>query len=202
MSTRNILSIILVFLGITSAILPERKNDSIELDEEDMLREMLSEHNYVSSDELADLLILGDPSIRIIDVRPADDFDQPIPRAINIPVDSILSDNYLGFFAQREMKNIIYGGKDKYATQVWMIMKQKGYLNNYILKGGLEQWEETILDPKLPASTASEDEFERYRTRLAAKQYFTGEKALPKVQIEPLIPLPTRERKKVQGGCS
>lgn len=202
MSTRTILSITLVFLGITSAILPERKNDSLELTEEDMLREILSEHNYVSTDQLADLLILGDPSVRIIDVRPAEDFNDPIPRAINIPVDSVLSENFLGFFAQKGMKNIIYGSEDKYATQVWMIMKQKGYLNNYILTGGLARWKETILDPALPESTASEEEFERYRTRLAAKQYFTGEKALPKVQVEPLVPIPTRERKKVQGGCS
>lgn len=202
MNTRVILSIMIIVLGATSAILPSRKNDSIELNEEQMLREILMDKNYVSTDELADILINGDPSVRIIDVRPANEFKDPIPRAINIPFDSLFTEKYLPYFDQFAVKNVIYSADEQLAVQTWMIMKQKGYMNNYLLEGGLNRWKSTILDPQLPASTEPEEAFEEYRKRLAAKQYFTGARALPEVQIESIGPIKRRERKKVEGGCS
>lgn len=202
MSARVILSIIIIVLGATSAILPDRTNSSIELNERQLLQEILMDKNYVTADELADILINGDPSVRIIDVRPASEFKEGIPRAINIPFDSIYSENWLPFFDQFAMKNVIYAADEKTAVEVWMLMKQKGYLNNYLLKGGLEGWKSTILDPKLPSSTEPQEAFDTYRKRLAAKQYFTGAKELPKVQIQPIAPIQRREKKKVQGGCS
>lgn len=189
-------------LGATSAILPSRKNSSIELNERQLLQEILLNKNYVTADELADKLINGDPSVRIIDVRPEKEFNDPIPRAINIPFDSILTEKYLPYFDQFATQNVIYSEGEQLAVQVWMIMKQKGYMNNYLLKGGLSQWENDILNPALPPSTAPEEAFEEYRKRLAAKQYFTGAKALPKVQVEPVGPIQRRTRKKVEGGCS
>ena len=202
MNTRIILSIVIVVLGATAAILPERKNSSIELNEREMLMEIMSAKNYVNVDELADILINGDPSVRIIDVRPASEFKDPIPRAINIPFDSLFSENYLYYFDQLSTKNVIYAEDDELASLTWMIMKQKGFQNNYLLKGGISEWSDKILDPKLPESTEPEDAFEAYRKRLAAKQYFTGAAALPKVQVEPIGPIQKRTKKKVEGGCS
>ena len=92
MKSREILSIIIISLGIMGAMLPGRKNDSIALNEKELLQEMLLETNYISVDELAHLLISGDPSIQLIDVRPASDFKEPLPRAINIPIDSLFSE--------------------------------------------------------------------------------------------------------------
>jgi len=202
MNARIIFSIIVVVFGATAAMLPQKKNSSIELNEKQLLQEMLLNDNYVSVDELADLLIAGDPSVRIIDVRPASDFKKPIARAINIPYDSIFSENYLAYFDQLGMQNVIYSGDDQLAVQTWMLMKQKGYLNNYLLQGGLEEWNSKILDPQLPKDTDPEEMFVQYNKRMAARQYFTGGKALPKVQVEPVVPIQRRKKKKVQGGCS
>ncbi|MAX27774.1 MAG: hypothetical protein CMJ19_25040 [Phycisphaeraceae bacterium] len=202
MNTRQIFSIIVLALGLTAAILPNKRNDSFTLNEEELLQEMLLGKNYVSTDELADLLISGDPSIQIIDVRPAEEFKDPIRGAINIPIDSLFSDTYGYLFDQLVMKNIIYSENDQLATQVWMITKQLGYKNNYLLKGGLNAWESTILDPETPSQSASVSEWDIYRRRMAARQYFTGAKALPKVDVTPILPIQGRKKKKVQGGCS
>ena len=202
MKSREIFSVIILAMGLIAAILPGRKNDSIQLNERELLQEMLLETNYISVDELAQLLISGDPSVQLIDVRPISEFKDPLPRAINIPIDSIFSENYAYMFDQNIMKNVIYGLDDETATQVWMITKQLGYANNYLLKGGLQVWKKDILDPQYPKQTASQDEFDLYQKRMAARQFFTGAQSLPKATFKPIAPIKGRKKKKVQGGCS
>lgn len=202
MKIRIILSVVIVVLGATAAILPERSNSYVELNEHQMLQEMLLSENYITVDELSDLLIDGDPSVRIIDVRAAMDYKKPIPRAINIPFDSIFSENYIGYFDQFAMKNVIYSQNDQLAVQVWMLMKQQGFKNNYLLEGGLEAWKTKILDPQAPDTSDPQEAFELYRKRLASKQYFTGSKSLPVIKMEPIAPIQRRAKKKVEGGCS
>ncbi len=200
--TRQIVSIIVLALALTAAVLPGKKNDSIALTEKGLLQEMLLETNYISVDELSDLLINGDPSIQLIDVRPAAAFNKPIPRAINIPIDSVFSETYSYLFDQNIKKNIIYGQSDREATQIWMITRQLGYSNNYLLKGGLEAWERDILDPQYPPQSAAREAFDLYEKRMAARQFYSGAKALPKVQFTPIVPINGNKKKKVQGGCS
>ncbi len=202
MKSREIFSVMILALGFIAAMLPNKKNNSIALTEEELLQEMLLETNYVSADQLSQLLISGDPSIQLIDVRPAAEFKEPLRGAINIPLDSIFTETYDYLFDQEVMKNIIYAADEKVATQVWMITKQMGYKNNYLLKGGLNGWNSTILDPEVPDLSASGEAWEIYNTRMAARQYFTGVKALPKVDIMPILPAQNRKKKRVQGGCS
>lgn len=202
MKSREIISIIILALGLTAAILPNRKNDSIQLTEKQLLQEMLLEANYLSVDELAHLLISGDPSIQLIDVRAVSAFKKPLRGAINIPLDSVFSENYEYLFDQSVMKNVIYGEEDQTATQVWVMMKQLGYTNNYLLNGGLKAWNRDILNPVYPDQTSSQDAFDLYEKRSGARQFFTGAKALPKLEFKPMAPIRGRKKKMVQGGCS
>lgn len=202
MNTRIVFSVIVLGLGLTAAMLPSRRNDSIALNERELLQEMLRETNYLTPDEVADLLIAGDPSIQLIDVRPISEFVDPLPRAINIPVDSLFSENYAYVFDQLILKNVIYGIDDQQATQVWMITKQLGFRQNYLMKGGLNDWKSTILDPQYPSQTAPKEEFDLYARRMACRQYFTGTKSLPQADVQPIAPVQGRKKKKVQGGCS
>lgn len=202
MKSREIISVIILALGITAAMLPNRKNDSIQLTEKELLQEMLLEANYLSVDELAHLLISGDPSIQLIDVRPVSEFKKPLRGAINIPLDSIFSENYEYLFDQNVMKNVIYGEENQTATQVWVMMKQLGYMNNYLLNGGLKAWNRDILNPVYPDQTSSQEAFDLYEKRSGARQFFTGAKPLPKLEFKPMAPIRGRKKKMVQGGCS
>ena len=100
------------------------------------------------------------------------------------------------------MKNVIYGEENQTATQIWMMMKQLGYMNNYLLKGGLKAWNRDILNPAYPDQTASQDAFDLYEKRSGARQFFTGAKPLPKLEFKPIAPIRGRKKKMVQGGCS
>lgn len=202
MNTRIVFSVIVLGLGLTAAMLPSRRNDSIALNERELLQEMLLKTNYLTPDEVADLLIAGDPSIQLIDVRPASEFKDGLPRAINIPLDSLFSESYAYVFDQLILKNVIYGMDDRQSTQLWMITKQMGFRQNYLMKGGLEAWNKTILDPQYPDQTAPQSDFDLYARRMACRQYFTGAKSLPQADIQPIAPVQGRKKKRVQGGCS
>jgi len=202
MKIKTIFFVIIIFLGMTAAMLPAKKNDSVALTEHELLQEMLRANNYLTTDVLAEKLIMGDPSIQLIDVRPTREFEDPLPGAINIPIDSLFSENWIFYFDQGVRQNIIYGLDDALATQVWMITRQLGYKNNYLLKGGLNEWKQTIINPVVPETTASGMEWDLYRKRMAARQYFTGDRALPQIEIQQVIPIQQRKKKRVAGGCS
>ena len=54
--------------------------------------------------------------------------------------------------------NVFYSNGTQDATEAWMLTRQLGYENNYVLQGGLNYWAETIMNPQAPKSTSSDDE--------------------------------------------
>src|SRR5210317_1540444 len=101
MNTRVILSIILISFGSIAAILPKQKTSSVQLNADDLLREIRLETNLVSTDELADLLINLDPGLLLIDVRDSLEYSKyHLPGAINIPLNQLLDDKWMPYIDQ------------------------------------------------------------------------------------------------------
>ena len=204
-NSRWILTVVLLAFGTIAAMLPEKTNRSAQLNAEELLREILSETYVVSTDELADLLIQKDPSILLIDVRsPAEYAAFTLPGAVNIPFDSLLNEDWGGYLDQEVKRNIFFSNGTTLSSRAWVLTKQLGYPNNYFLEGGLNEWFATIIEPQPPATTASEEAFRQYQTRLAASQYFTGKsgQSVSTQKAKPLKPIKRRKKKMVQGGCS
>jgi len=204
MKTRFVLSIVLVSMGLIAAILPQSKNSSLELDAQQLLNEIQLKNHIISVDEMADALINNDPEYQLIDLRSPEEYKKyNLPGSINIPFDSLFSEKWVPYVDQIARKNVFYSNGTTLSSEAWMLTKQKGYQNNYILMGGLNNWYATILNPKEPTSTDSEDAFKAYQMRLAAKQFFTGEGASSAaVTLQPKKPVPRRKKKMVAGGCS
>ena len=88
---------------------------------------------------VADMIIRKDPTLRLIDVRSQDEFEKfSLPGAINIPVTDLLSDAYTEILNQDVKMNIFYSNGTLTANEAWMITRQLGYTNNFVLEGGLE----------------------------------------------------------------
>jgi len=204
MKTRFVLSIVLVSMGLVAAILPQTKNSSMELDAKQLLNEIQLKNHIISVDEMADALINNDPAYQLIDLRSPEEYKQySLPGSINIPFDSLFSEKWLPYVDQIARKNVFYSNGTTLSSEAWMLTKQKGFQNNYILMGGLNNWYATILNPQAPTSLDDEDAFKAYQARLGAKQYFTGEGASsPAVSLKPKKPIPRRKKKMVAGGCS
>ena len=70
------------------------------------------------------------------------------------------------------------------------------------MKGGLNEWVETIIRPVAPAETAPETAFEQYNFRKAASMYFTGAKMdVSKDQKAKVVFTKRKKAAVAAGGC-
>lgn len=207
-TSRQMLSVIILSLGIIIAAIPKDTTTPYKLSAEQILEEMKSGTQYLQPDLIAQMLVEGDPTLQLIDVRPVSEYDKyHLPGSINIPFDDLLSAEHQDLLNQGVMMNVLYANGTTRANEAWMLIRQLGYDNNYVLTGGLNYWVETILNPEAPAATSPDDEFARYDFRKAASGALGGGAVAPVEQentAPATVPRPRPQTKKqaVQGGCS
>ena len=109
---------VLFLLGLLLLLLPHRENKK-ELSPEELLLSISTEDRFYSPEDVARLIISGDPSIQLIDVRSPEEFaSYSLPGAINIPLENLLDKDeggdYLweGYLNQEVKTNIFYS-KDR-----------------------------------------------------------------------------------------
>jgi len=205
MKARFILSIVLVCLGFVAAILPQKKNSSMELDAQQLLNEIQLENYIISIDEMANAMINNDPEYQLIDVRTEAEYKTySLPGSLNIPFANLFDEEWAPYIDQVARKNVFYCNGTTLASEAWMLTRQKGFQNNYILRGGLNNWYATIIEPEEPSSTNGEEAIFQYQSRLGAKQFFTGAGAADNSSNKKKAkkPVPRRKKKMVAGGCS
>ncbi|RPI45446.1 MAG: rhodanese-like domain-containing protein [Bacteroidetes bacterium] len=206
MKPRQILALILVPMGLIMAAIPQNTTHPYKLSPEKLLEHINSGMQYFSPDEVADMIINEDPSLLLIDVRGADEFEKfHLPGAINIPLASLLDEQWKEYLNQDTRLNVFYSNGTVNANQAWMLTRQLGYSNNYVLQGGLNYWVETIMDPTAPPSTSPSEEVARYDFRKGAGMALGGGSAVETGQSQPAPDLPKvaprPQKKRVQGGC-
>ncbi len=202
MNTRQVISILILMLGTIAAILPSNSSKFRKFSEKDLETEINKKVYYFSTDELANAIIAGDPSIQLIDIRDEKAAEKMLTRAVNIPADSLMSKTWEGLLYQRVRKSILYSENMDDVKEAWKKLKYEGYPNIYMLEGGMSAWNKDILNPEFPGNSAPQAAIDLYNQRVAAKQYFTGAKALPKTEMKIIIPAGGKKKKKVAGGCS
>ena len=205
MKARFILSIVLVCLGFIAAVLPQKQNSSMELDAKQLLGEIQLETYIISIDEMANAMINYDPEYQLIDVRSKEEYEKfSLPGAMNIPFDNLFDEEWAPYIDQVARKNVFYCNGTTLASEAWMLTRQKGFQNNYILRGGLNNWYATIIEPTEPTSANGEEAIYEYQARLGAKQFFTGEGSASSssTKVKAKKPVPRKKKKMVAGGCS
>lgn len=206
MNMRIKLALYIIPLGLIIAAVPENKTKPYKLTANQMLEQVKEGIQFVSTDQIADMVIQQDPSLQLIDVRSSDEFEKfHLPGAINIPLSSILSEDWEAYINQDVKMNVFYSNGNTSANEAWMITRQLGYVNNYVMMGGLNHWAETIMNPEKPAVTSPNDEFARYDFRKGASQALGGgslESTESGGAGTPPPPIQTKpKKKKVAGGC-
>lgn len=184
-------------------MLPEKDNSKVT-NPEDIMWSTVQPTRFVSTDLVAKMIVENDPTLELIDVRSEDDYAEfSLEKAINIPLDSIASANYQDYLGIKGLKAIFYSNDDIKADQAWVIAKRLGYKNIYVMKGGLNCWMTTIIDPVKPAETASSEEFELYSFRRGASIYFTGSNIETSNDDTKAVINVTRKKKQTvaEGGC-
>jgi rhodanese-related sulfurtransferase len=206
MKTRVVITSIFVALGLILAAIPQDTTVKYRLTADEMLIESNNAVMYYTADEVAKLIIEKDPEFQLIDVRTPDEFEKySLPGAINIPYTELLSEEYRPYLDQEAYYNIFYSNGNTYSMKAWMITKQLGWENNYVLQGGLNYWAEAILNPSAPPSTSADDEIAKYEFRKGAQQALSGGSAVIGSSTTSSAPKPPVKRKpkkkRAQGGC-
>jgi rhodanese-related sulfurtransferase len=206
MTGRSILGAIIIPLGLIIAAVPENTTKQYKLTAGQLLEEVKSGTQYMQPTEVADMIISKDPTLQLIDVRNADEFEKfSLPNAINIPLVDILNPEWEDYINQDVKLNVFYSNSSNDANQAWMLARQLGYKNNYVLQGGVNYWAETIMNPEAPATTSPNEEIAKYNLQKGAGMALGG--AAETTQNAPAVsgsqpPIQKSEKKKkVAGGC-
>ena len=207
MKPLKLLALFVIPLGIIIAAVPPDRVKHFRLTADELLQEAGAGVQFVSPDMVADMLVQKDPSLRLIDVRTPEEFDAfSLPGSINIPLSSLLSDEYTDILNQEAYMNVFYSNGSVYANQAWMITRQLGYENNFVLEGGLNYWFGNILSPEAPSQTNPNEEFAKYDFRKSAAAALGGgsivatEGDAPAVKAVKLT-VTAKAKKKPAGGC-
>jgi rhodanese-related sulfurtransferase len=170
----------------------------------DLVEIIAQSDKYMTTDELARRLMSDDPTLSLIDLRSKTEYDKySLEGAINIPLENILNPEYVDAINQDVQTVVFYSNSSDLAAKAWMLTKRLGYKNNYILKGGLNHWVETILRPREPKETAIRSEFERYSFRKAASAFFGGGSATGAAVAtkKPKVAIKRKKKSAAGGGC-
>ena len=207
MKPRTLLALFIIPMGLIIAAVPQNKTKPYKLTAAQLLSEANTRTQYVTPEVVADMIVKKDPSLRLIDVRSQEEFEKySLPGAINIPASDLLSDKYTDILNQDVKMNVFYSNGSLVANEAWMITRQLGYTNNFVLEGGLNYWFDAILNPQKPASTSPDEEFAKYDFRKSAGQALGGGGPVQVTQepaatsAKPAI-MPIPKKKRAAGGC-
>jgi rhodanese-related sulfurtransferase len=207
MKPLKLLALFIIPMGLIIAAVPQNKTKPYKLTADQLLEEAKTRTQFIAPETVADMIIKKDPSFRLIDVRSQDDFEKfSLPGAINIPVSDLLSDKYTEVLNQDVKMNIFYSNGTITANEAWMVTRQLGYKNNFVLEGGLNYWFDTILNPIKPSTTSPDEEFAKYDFRRSAGMALGGAQPVQANQnqgssaAKPALQT-TPKKKKASGGC-
>lgn len=208
MKPLRLLAMFVIPMGLIIAAVPQNKTNPYKLTAEEVLNEANTRNQFVTADVVADMIVKKDPSLRLIDVRSQEEFEKfSLPGAINIPSASLLSAEYADILNQDIKMNVFYSNGTLASNEAWMITRQLGYTNNYVLEGGLNYWFDAILNPQKPASVNSDEEFAKYDFRKSAGQALGGGGLTVQAASDqsgtfakPAVK-PAAKKKKASGGC-
>ncbi len=196
------LTILMLVLALGTLFLNHKPEQS-QIKPEKLLYDIIQPTRYVTTDQVAKMIIDKDPTLELVDVRDVGSYEYfSLTNTINIPIDSILSQDYQDYFGMPGTKVVFYSNDDILADQAWVITRRMGYSETYVMKGGLNCWIETIIQPKEPPQDAPYTAFEQYQFRKGAQMFFTGTKVESTAsQKEKVVVKRRKKQAVVSGGC-
>jgi len=112
----------------------------------------------MTPDELAFRIVDRDPSLVIVDVRPAADFaKRALPGAISLAAADLFGRSLPGTLSQAHRRKVFVGGDVREAETVAALARLQGIDNVAVLDGGMAEFQRTILQPPVASQVAATD---------------------------------------------
>ncbi len=194
-------------LGLILAFAPVPKNGNHKIDTKQLLAELQHHDYFIAPEDLAHMIIDKEPGFIVVDIRSNDDFKKyHIPGSIHIPINELLKNKELKALADENTIILISNG-NTLASQAWLLLKQNGFNDVYILRGGLNYWVQIFTRPPKPAGTYTDDELFRYEFRVAAGPVMMGRKIVQSEEkkqtkiAKPVIRVRKKKKATLDEGC-
>jgi len=182
----TILAILLVVLALGLVVLP-KNNGRKEIDPKVLLNGVVERSRYLSVDLVTHRIIENDPALMLIDLRPADQFKTfALPGAISLHPDSLLTQSCTDLLGQPGKDKVLFGNSDLISEKAWMVCSRYSVNRLYIMKGGMNEWFNTIIKVKPATGTPSTTDLDLISFRNAARQFFVGSSAVTNTPTVPV----------------
>lgn len=147
------LALVALGLGALAAFGDPYGGGGVKIRPRELAAEVQREVDHVTAQELSGWILQGRGDFRLIDLRDAASYAAyHIPQAENLPITDLPGDSLA-----RNEKIVLYSDGGIHSAQAWFLLKAEGYKGVYILRGGLDEWNERIrgIQSGTPGSVAS-----------------------------------------------
>ncbi len=180
------LAMVPIVLAVILALLPD-KSDTLDAERiakhlksvkytgvspDKLLLEAVKNDRFMTSDDLAKIIMGQDPSYLLIDLRDTTEFEKfSLPGSINIPAKDILSDTKRDIYYSDAYTYVLISNGTVLSEKVWSILRRAGYKNLKVLDGGLNQFYQLYLNPPKPGELDPSEAVDNYHFRKAVGAY-------------------------------
>jgi rhodanese-related sulfurtransferase len=202
MNVREKFSVGLLCLGLILALLPLSGSRTFTVKPQKLLTEVLDEKTFLTADQVARYVADEDSSVQIIDLRTPEEFSRMnIPGSVNIPYSKFFENDPGRILNNGKSKNIFYSNGDFDSNYALTIARGLNINNTFVMKGGLNEWFNTIMNSSFHGERISARENAVYEARTRAKKMFTDMNSLPDSLKLKFIQSKHLAAKKLDGGC-
>jgi hypothetical protein len=164
------LALAAVALGAAALFATPYAGSRVTLDAKELALVVGTEADHVEAPELAAWIIEGRADYRLVDLRGEAEFARyHIPTALNVPM-NVLTDAGLG----RHERIVLYSEGGIHSAQAWMLLRAQGYQAVYMLKGGLDEWNDRVVFPVVADNPTPQERARDERLR-SISTFFGGQ---------------------------
>jgi rhodanese-related sulfurtransferase len=202
MNTREKFSAVLLSLGLILALIPLSGNRSFTTKPGNVVKVVLDDKSYLTVDQVAKYIVAEDSTIRIIDLRSPEEFKTAsLPGAVNVPYRELPSRDPADYLISGNTRNIFYSNGDLNANYALVIASGFGFDNSYVMKGGMNEWFNKIINSTFTGERISARENALFETRTRARKMFNELNSLPDSLKQQFMRSNKNSSKKLDGGC-
>lgn len=202
MNTRVKFSVVLLSLGLVLALLPQSSKRSLTVNPKRLFSLVTGENTSFTVDQVARFVVAEDSTVRIVDLRTAEEFNKMnIPGSINIPYSELLKIDPSSYLTSGSTRNILYSNGDLDANYALILARGMNFSNTFTMRGGLNEWFDTVMNSSFSGERISARENAIFEIRTRARRMFTEINSLPDSLKQKFFEDKHVAAKKLDGGC-
>jgi rhodanese-related sulfurtransferase len=202
MNIRGKFSIILFSAGLILVLFQLTGYISFTAKPEKLISDLKENDSFYTVDQVARIVSEEEPGYQIIDLRTPEEFRSfNIPGSVNKPYSDLFNSDPSAYLGNKEIKTIFYSNGDIDSNYALIFARGLKYSNVYVMKGGLNEWFNTVMNSRFTGERISARENALFETRFRARKMFAEINSLPDSLKQKFFESKHLAAKKLDGGC-